>query len=73
MVREHDKVGIHMLLAAPPTPLCKALVSSRDLVLSDSFLLSPQLSVLQEMEIEWSVKSLHYIYSTSVNHYCKEV
>jgi hypothetical protein len=25
MVREHDKVGIQVLLAAPPTPLCKAL------------------------------------------------
>ena len=25
MVREHDKVGIQVLLAAPPTPLCKVL------------------------------------------------
>ena len=25
MVREHDEVGIQVLLAAPPTPLCKAL------------------------------------------------
>ena len=25
MVREHDKVGIQVLLAAPSTPLCKAL------------------------------------------------
>ena len=25
MVREHDKVGIQVLLAAPPTSLCKAL------------------------------------------------